>query len=85
MHVKTRLSHSILSNIVVPQQCVRKVFCLFRSSAGRKLFNSRNVIEVFLLVIFGCFIGYGVDHRDFAKRLWGDMYFNSKTYVWTFY
>ncbi|CAB3978299.1 116 kDa U5 small nuclear ribonucleo component-like [Paramuricea clavata] len=27
--------------------------------------------------------GYGVDHRDFAKRLWGDMYFNSKTRKFT--
>ena len=28
---------------------------------------------------FLSFSGGGIDPKDFAKRLWGDMYFNSKS------
>jgi hypothetical protein len=40
------------------------------------------MIVFWTLRFFICHAGYGVNHHDFAKRLWGDMYFNSKTYVY---
>jgi hypothetical protein len=56
---------------VFPQQCVRNVFCLFRSSAGRKYCNSLIIGMLFSECYRSIFISnFGLFYRLWSRSSW---------------